>query len=346
MIASTVASDQTANSHRGITNVLESVGLKAKDQDVYRALLLHPEWGIGDIEQNLSLPEEAVRAALDRLAELSLLRPSSGPERFIAGNPEVELNPLLERLEAELDERRARLSRDRALVAALTAEYTNLRMQAGSQGVEHIDSLDNVRIRLHELARQATSEVRAFMPGGALSAAAQEAARPLDEQTLARGVRMQTVYLDSVRNDGATVEYATWFTERGGQIRTVPSLPMRLILCDRSVAVIPVNQEASQEGAFVLHLSSVVGALNHLFELVWERAAPLGETPAPDCEGPSERDLTLLKMLRDGLTDEGIARKLGVSIRTVRRLMADLLKRLNAQSRFQAGMEAVRLGWL
>lgn len=51
-------------------------------------------------------------------------------------------------------------------------------------------------------------------------------------------------------------------------------------------------------------------------------------------------------MLEDGLTDEGIARKLGVSIRTVRRLMADLLKRLNAQGRFQAGAEAVRQGWL
>ncbi|WP_309227540.1 LuxR C-terminal-related transcriptional regulator [Streptomyces lunaelactis] len=332
--------------HRGITNVLESVGLNAKDQDVYRALLLHPDWGMDDIERNLGLPGEAIRAALDRLAELSLLRPSSGPERFIAGNPEVELTPLLQRLEAELDERRARLSRDRALVAALTAEYTTLRIQSGSQGVEHLDSLESVRLRLHELSREATSEVRAFMPGGALSAAAQAAARPLDEQTLARGVRMQTVYLDSVRNDHATVEYATWFTKQGGQTRTVPSLPMRLILCDRSVAVIPVNQEASREGAFVLHLSSVVAALNQLFELVWERAAPLGETLAPDCDGPSERDLTLLKMLREGLTDEGIARRLGVSIRTVRRLMAELLKKLKAQSRFQAGMEAVRLGWL
>ncbi|MFF6867959.1 LuxR C-terminal-related transcriptional regulator [Streptomyces sp. NPDC003444] len=50
-------------------------------------------------------------------------------------------------------------------------------------------------------------------------------------------------------------------------------------------------------------------------------------------------------MLEDGLTDEGISRKTGVSIRTVRRTMADLMKRLNAQSGFQVGAEAVRRGW-
>ncbi|MGW1954900.1 LuxR C-terminal-related transcriptional regulator [Streptomyces sp. NPDC001920] len=326
--------------------MLESVGLAAQDQDVYRALLLHPDWDIHAIQQHLGLAEEEVRSALDRLAQLSLLRPGSGDEHFVTANPDVELKPLLERMEAELDEQRAKLARDRATVAALTAEYTSLRIHAGTQGLERLEGLDSVRVRLQELAQSATGEVRAFMPGGAMSPGALEAARPLDEDTLTRGVRMQTVYLDSVRNDHATVEYATWFTARGGQARTAPSLPMRLILCDRSVAVLPVNQEASREGAFVIHLSSVIAALNQLFDLVWERAAPLGDVPAHDCEGPSERDLALLKMLEDGLTDEGVARKLGVSIRTVRRLMADLLKRLNAQSRFQAGVEAVRLGWL
>ncbi|WP_327695657.1 helix-turn-helix domain-containing protein [Streptomyces sp. NBC_00459] len=326
--------------------MLESTGLATRDQHVYRTLLLHPGWNIGDVQQYLGLPEDEIRAALDRLASMSLLRPSAEADRFFPTNPEIELKPFFERREAELDEQRAKLSRDRSTVAALAAEYAALRLQAGAPGLERLEGLDSVRIRLQELARSATSEVRAFMPCGTLSPGALEAARPLDENTLARGVRMQTVHLDSVRNDHPTVEYATWFTARGGQTRTVPSLPMRLILCDRSIAVIPVNREASQEGAFVIHLSSVVAALNDLFDLVWDRATPLGDVPVLDCEGPSDRDLTILKMLEDGFTDEGIARKLGVSIRTVRRLMADMLKRLNAQSRFQAGAEAVRLGWL
>lgn len=287
-----------------------------------------------------------VREALDRLTELALLHSASGSQPFIPTSPEISLLPLLQSMEAELDERRARLSRDRAALAALTSEYTSIRVQAGVEGLERLEGVDAVRVRLQELSQQATSEVRAFMPGRSLSEAALEASRPLDKQSLARGVRMQTVYLDTARQAQPMVEYATWFASHGGQTRTVPSLPMRLIICDRATAVIPMHPDASHEGAFVIHLSSVVGALNDLFDLIWERATPLGEPPAPDSDGPSERDLTLLRMLEDGLTDEGIGRKLGVSIRTVRRLMADLLTRLNAQSRFQAGVEAVRRGWI
>ncbi|MGW6912666.1 LuxR C-terminal-related transcriptional regulator [Kitasatospora sp. NPDC054939] len=326
--------------------MLESVGLAQRDHDVYRALLLHPGWDVRDIEAHLGLTGEEVCTALDRLSELSLLHAPTDVPGFVPASPEVGLRPLLQRIEAELDERRARLSRDRAVLANLASEYASLRVQAGTEGVERLDSVDSVRSRLQELSQRAAFEVRAFMPGGALSATALEYSRPLDEQSLRRGVRMQTVYLDSVRKDQRTVAYASWFSEHGGQTRTAPSLPMRLIICDRSVAVLPVNEDSSREGALVIHLTSVVSALNDLFCLVWERATPLGESVAPDAGGPSERDLALLKMLEEGLTDECIGRKLGVSIRTVRRLMADLLKRLNSQSRFQAGVEAARLGWI
>ena len=50
---------------------------------------------------------------------------------------------------------------------------------------------------------------------------------------------------------------------------------------------------------------------------------------------------------RRGAKDEQIARSLGVSLRTVRRRMADLFEELGVESRFQAGVEAVRdAGWL
>ncbi|MEU5365740.1 helix-turn-helix domain-containing protein [Streptomyces sp. NPDC005925] len=301
---------------------------------------------MAEIQRHVGVADGEIRASLDRLTKLSLLKSAASAEQFVPVNPHVGLGPLLHEIKAELDERQAKLSRAQATVASLASEYTAARVQSGTEGVERLNGVENVRARLTELSQQATAEVRAFMPGGALSGAALEACRPLDEHNLARGVRMQTVYLDSVRNDAATVDYATWFAGRGGQTRTVPSLPMRLILCDRSVAVVPVHEDASGAGAFVIRLKSVVAALDELFDLVWERATSLGETPCTDGDGPSERDLALLKMLEDGLTDEGVGRKLGVSIRTVRRLMADLLRRLNAQSRFQAGVEAVRRGWL
>ncbi|MDP9611903.1 MULTISPECIES: LuxR C-terminal-related transcriptional regulator [Streptomyces] len=46
------------------------------------------------------------------------------------------------------------------------------------------------------------------------------------------------------------------------------------------------------------------------------------------------------------LTDSAVARQLGMSDRTVRRVVAQLMERLGAQSRFEAGVRAVERGWI
>lgn len=58
------------------------------------------------------------------------------------------------------------------------------------------------------------------------------------------------------------------------------------------------------------------------------------------------REQALLRLMAKGLKDEAIARDLGVSPRTLRRLIADLMRRLDCESRFQAGVEATARGWL
>ncbi len=54
----------------------------------------------------------------------------------------------------------------------------------------------------------------------------------------------------------------------------------------------------------------------------------------------------LLQQLAAGAQDEQIARRLGVSLRTVRRRVADVMSELGAESRFQAGVEAAKRGWI
>lgn len=67
----------------------------------------------------------------------------------------------------------------------------------------------------------------AFAPSGAQTVENMEAARPQDLELLERGVRMRTLYLDSLRNSQPTVAYATWLTSRG--VRCARSPPSR---CD------------------------------------------------------------------------------------------------------------------
>src|SRR5690606_39837840 len=58
------------------------------------------------------------------------------------------------------------------------------------------------------------------------------------------------------------------------------------------------------------------------------------------------RERELLTLLSAGNTDESAAAQLGVSVRTVRRMVADIMDRLGARSRFQAGVKAADRGWL
>jgi DNA-binding CsgD family transcriptional regulator len=324
---------------------LEPFGLDALSESVYRVLLLHPDDDPPQIAERLERTEPEIAAALVRLADLALARPPGADGRWRAVNPEVGLASLLARQESEALRRQREMERSRGAMTGLIAEYASLRRQGPDSGVEVISNLVEVRDRLEQLATDATGEVLSFAPGGPQPAQVMEASRALDQQTLERGVRMRTVYLDSVRNDQATVHYAHWLNELGGTVRTVPSLPLRMIIAD-GTAVVPLDPDDPRKGAVLLHSPGVIAALRALFEQVWDQAKPLGEATQRDSRGLTDQERQLLRLLAGGLTDERAAQRLGVSLRTIRRMMSDLMTRTDSRSRFQAGIQVAALGWL
>lgn len=156
---------------------------------------------------------------------------------------------------------------------------------------------------------------------------------------------MRSLYLDSVRNSPPSIDYANWLAENGGQVRTAPLLPVRMIIIDRRVAMLPVNGDDTAHGALVLHGHGTLTALCALFEGIWEQARPLGEVELRDARGLTGPEREALRLLGQGLTDEAISKRLGVSPRTARRMAADLMEQLGARSRFQAGVLAAQRGW-
>ena len=157
---------------------------------------------------------------------------------------------------------------------------------------------------------------------------------------------MRDVFLDSVRNDPATVAQVARFTEAGLQVRTVAALPLRMTIYDRRHALIPIDPDRSSAGAILHSGPGVVAVAHALFEQVWRQAKPLGRERERDDTGLTDQERELLRMLSAGHTDEVVARKLGVSVRTSRRITAELMERLSARSRFQAGVHAARKGWI
>jgi DNA-binding CsgD family transcriptional regulator/sugar-specific transcriptional regulator TrmB len=328
--------------------VLEELGLDSRAEAVYRLMLMHRDWGVREIAVSLHTSESEVRELLSRLAALTLLRQSlDAPAELRPVNPEVGLQLLLERQHAELLERQQRLAETKAAVSQLIADYTAVPRQAGTyDGAERLDGMDAIQSRLEKLARSAQSVCLSFMPGGAQSPESLAASRPLDEHMLRRGTTVLTAYLSSVRNDPATLSYARWLTEHGGEVRTAPTLPLRMVLFDYEVALVPIDLGNTKLGAVQLTVPGAIAALVALFEQVWQSALPLGDESKRADDELTSQERELLRLLSQGVTDEVAARELGISLRTERRMMATLMQRLGARSRFEAGMRASERKWL
>ncbi|RKT04580.1 regulatory LuxR family protein [Streptomyces sp. 3211.6] len=328
--------------------MLEALGLDTHVEAVYRGMLADPAGGVADLCVRLGMTEAQVRDGLDRLVDLELLTPSrenTGGLRAVS--PEAGLEQILRRQEEDLLRRQQELALSKAAAARAVAEFAGLRPNTETDGAERLVGLDAIQSRLEVLGRELTSECLSIMPGGAQSQASLDASKPLDEQALARGIQMRAVYQDSARNDQATLAYAQWTTDRGGQVRTSPVLPPRLVIFDRKTAVVPIDPANSRLGALCTTAPGIVAPLVTLFEQTWETAVPLGAAreQAPDA-GITAGERELLKLLASGLTDEAAGKRLGVSLRTVRRQMSGLMERLNAASRFEAGLRAAQRGWL
>jgi DNA-binding CsgD family transcriptional regulator len=324
--------------------VLELLGLSSRTEAVYRVILAHADWGIAQVVAHLQLSEELVRESLDELADLSLLRPSwdqVGALRPLS--PQVGLAALLMRAETEIAARQRQVETARTAIAAMTAAYhtTHERDQ-----LTQLTGLDRVRARLDELAHTAEHECVSFTPGTAQRPDTHQAARPANQLALERGVTIRSVYQDSFRNNLATLAYVRWLTDLGGQTRSVPTLPMTMVIVDRRIALLPVDPTEPARGAIEVQAPGLVAAAYSLFDQVWATATPFGAPDPIDENGLTPQESQLIRILAHGHTDEVAGRKLNLSLRTVRRMMAQIMDRLGAQSRFQAGIRAASRGWL
>nr|WP_330343206.1 LuxR C-terminal-related transcriptional regulator [Streptomyces sp. NBC_00557] len=326
--------------------MLHTLGLDPVAESVYRAMLNRPR-GVAEISRWLDLPEDDVRGALDRLSALALVRASTeNPHQLHAVSPHLGMEILIAQQQAELAEQQRRLEASRAAAARFIVDYDVGRQAESDADITHLRGLDAIRDRLAVLNSKVSRELLTFAPGGPQTPENMKASRPLNQQLLERGVRMRTLYLDSIRSDRATVDHARWLIEQGCQVRTVPSLPNRMIIYDRQFAVIASNADDTAAGAVQLSSPGMITVLHALFESVWQSAAPLEEPAHPRPGGLTRQQAEALRLLALGHTDEAIAKRLGVSPRTARRIASSLMTYLNARSRFQAGVIAVQKGFL
>ena len=82
----------------------------------------------------------------------------------------------------------------------------------------------------------------------------------------------------------------------------------------------------------------VVAALGASFDRAWHGGLALGEARALLAVLDSDVRRSIVGLLADGAKDEAISRSLGLSLRTCRRHIAEIMSAITANSRFQAGV--------
>lgn len=326
--------------------MLQGLGLSAVSEQVYRALLDEPALQEGALAQLLGLPPAQVGAALGELADLELLRRSRlDPGRRYPVSMERAVALLLRRQEEELEARRKALADGKAAAAAVIESATRRRSRLPA-GVELITGLDDIQTLTESLLAAAVTDACSIVPN-VMPAEALRASRAMDEDLFRRGVRGRILCHEGIRSHAAALAYEREMLALGAQVRTAAVLPTRLLIIDRGSAVLPFDPRFPREGALLVTAPGMVTTLCELFDRLWDGAISLEETPLPDeATGLTDSEAELLKILSGGLTDEAAAKRLGVSVRTVKRRMEDLMRRLEAGSRFEAGYRAAKRGWL
>jgi DNA-binding CsgD family transcriptional regulator/sugar-specific transcriptional regulator TrmB len=321
-------------------------GLSPETLTVYRLRVTHPTDRAAELAQRAGLPRDLVISAEQELTNLGLLRTSPGGGS-VAVNPETATEELIAATDQEILQRQVALGAVRARMNALSSHYLEARSMRAARGdIEVVRGLDNVRALIEDLARTASSSVDTLASGGGQSEQALRAALPNDLRVLSRGVRVRIVFQDSARRHRPTARYVSRLAADGGEARCLSHLPTRMILYGQDCAVLPIDHARTSIGVVVIRDTAVLGFLRLLYNHYWARATSflLKDTSTP--RGLDREDHEVLTLLAAGKTNPTISRELGISPRTVARIVASLMERLEADSRFQAGIRAAQLGWL
>ncbi|ALG15120.1 hypothetical protein AOZ06_27860 [Kibdelosporangium phytohabitans] len=308
-------------------------------QVVYEALVDRTATSADDLRRTLGLSEHQVRRALALLAARGLI--TGDGRRYLVNPPDVALNVLL--LETETELSRARLH-------ALRLAERHRRSADGQPPldlVEVVHGSAQITQRAEQIMRTARHEV-CFIDKPPY-AKLQNALSPVEADLLTQGVRFRGLY------DRDALELHNLLTDLeagialGEQARVLADAPTKLILIDDRLAMIPLRSAPpALESAVIVHPSALLQALEALFHALWHSAIPLvlpDRTVIREDE-LSDTDLRLLALLTAGMTDRSIARQLGLSYRTFQRRLHELMARMGAHTRFQAGLQAAARGWV
>lgn len=324
--------------------MLEALGLDGWQERVYFALLDGPPLGLDELLGQTGIEPDSLKGALTRLEDRGLLSRLTGDRtRWTVLPPEHAIEVLL--LARERD-----IQRVRTLTQWLGEKHRKGRIgQDAAALVEVITGPDGVARCGQQLFNSAEREVRGI-DAPPYAQARDGSSVNSSTHMASRGVRSRFIYGRDNLTLSGTIERIERDLADGEEVRILPRAPMKIILADDQAGLIPlVATPEVLDSCILVRPSALLDALSALFETLWQQAQPYvpdGLLSAGGADGgPTEDERRILSLLAVGLSDDAIARQLGIGLRTVQRRVQAMLGRLGAGSRFQAGVLAADRGW-
>ncbi|MER8044731.1 helix-turn-helix domain-containing protein [Streptomyces sp. NPDC094032] len=324
--------------------MLGAIGLDERQESAYRALVALGAAEVSDLAHRLALPENDTERALRRLESQGLAAQSSARTgRWVAAPPGVALGALLTQQRHELEQAElaaALLAQEYRAEATEPAVHDLVEVVTGAGAVTH---------RFLQLQLGATEEVCALVTGKPIAVSGME--NDAEAQAAERGVRYRVVIEREVLTLPSGLIELSAALGREERIRIVDRVPTKLVVADRSLAMVPLTGRGAEPAALVVHASGLLESLMGLFESVWREALPLrlgagAQVTEEETPGPDPTDLEILSLLLAGMTDASVAKQLELGLRTVQRRVKGLMELTGVTTRLQLGWHAYEKGWV
>ncbi|MGA5816950.1 hypothetical protein ACPC54_03680 [Kitasatospora sp. NPDC094028] len=274
-------------------------------------------------------------AALDELVRIGLLIPDTeDPGTFLATDPAQLSESLSHSWQRQALEFLSRAVSLPSELQELAQEFHAPKQAGGS--IEYVRGKALIHQRLQQSVASGMEEGLALQPGGPRPPDILAGTLESDLDTLRKGTKTRTIYHASTRHHQPTRDYVATLTRAGGQYRTLDEPYTRLIVFDRRLAVIPIGDDLTL--AAFIHDAAVIGYLvEEVFERYWSRALEFdGDRAIPQEVVPRLRQ-TIIDQMLEGTNHRVIARRLGISERTLARHIAEMREEYKVDSLFQLG---------
>lgn len=322
------------------THSLKILGISEAQEIVYRWLLGHPGATMTEMARELKFSPGKTQRLIESIEIQGLTTHSPElPRRYLPTAPDVALKALSLRRQEELQQADH-------VIQELQKKLVDQHPCKHEQIVELITSRKAMRLTHRQMMQSAQKEVVALSRPPMLITdftLSHEHEQSWQRKAKEKGIRLRNVVDSELLMLPNAMQFVQSDIEAGEETKLIPRLPIKMVLVDQNVALIPLNLEQSDSASLLIRSSALLNLLYEVFEDIWSRSAPIsfprpdrieiGDMEAEEYEGFDP----LLKLMAAGANDKKIISELKVSQSTLTRSIVRLKKRFDARTRFQLG---------